>query len=102
MNQNWQNFWFLWFEYVDYYWPKFEWFLFDFLVADASLNEVKATLLKSLSPFAQYPGAAGSIGGGPIPGIQGRGGCPLCDSSVYSYCSDRMIHDGCCCNAGNG
>lgn len=73
-----------------------------FVSSDANLNEVKATLLKSLSPFQPvvYPGAVGQIGDGPIPGS--RGGCPLCDSSVYSYCSDRMIHDGCCCNAGNG
>ncbi|EDW72122.1 uncharacterized protein Dwil_GK10320 [Drosophila willistoni] len=25
-------------------------------------------------------------------------GCPLCDSSVYSYCSHKMIHDACCCD----
>ncbi|XP_044731145.1 uncharacterized protein LOC123294120 [Chrysoperla carnea] len=23
--------------------------------------------------------------------------CPLCDSSVYSYCSDKLLHDACCC-----
>lgn len=23
--------------------------------------------------------------------------CPLCDSSVYSYCSDKLFHDSCCC-----
>lgn len=30
----------------------------------------------------------------------GRGGCPLCDSSVYSYCSAKLIHDACCCHGG--
>lgn len=29
-----------------------------------------------------------------------RGGCPLCDRSVYSYCSQKLVHDECCCNAG--
>lgn len=24
-------------------------------------------------------------------------GCPYCDSSVYSYCSDKLLHDACCC-----
>ncbi|KAK6621646.1 hypothetical protein RUM43_006846 [Polyplax serrata] len=23
--------------------------------------------------------------------------CPLCDSSVYSYCSEKLLHDACCC-----
>ncbi|XP_023726424.1 uncharacterized protein LOC111874825 [Cryptotermes secundus] len=23
--------------------------------------------------------------------------CPLCDSSVFSYCSDKLLHDACCC-----
>ncbi|XP_055698512.1 uncharacterized protein LOC129798980 isoform X2 [Phlebotomus papatasi] len=27
-----------------------------------------------------------------------RGKCPLCDSSVYGYCSDRLFHDACCCD----
>ncbi|KAG4068639.1 hypothetical protein HA402_002330 [Bradysia odoriphaga] len=31
------------------------------------------------------------------PGIPPQG-CPLCDSSVYTYCSNKMIHDSCCCN----
>ncbi|XP_034834074.1 uncharacterized protein [Maniola hyperantus] len=25
-------------------------------------------------------------------------GCPLCDSSVYSYCSHKHDHDSCCCD----
>nr|XP_018915622.1 PREDICTED: uncharacterized protein LOC109043045 [Bemisia tabaci] len=30
--------------------------------------------------------------------LSGRGKhCPLCDSSVYSYCSDKLLHDACCC-----
>ncbi|XP_018571974.1 uncharacterized protein LOC108911504 [Anoplophora glabripennis] len=27
--------------------------------------------------------------------------CPLCDSSVYSYCSDKLFHDSCCCHNPN-
>ncbi|XP_015589117.1 uncharacterized protein LOC107264876 [Cephus cinctus] len=23
--------------------------------------------------------------------------CPLCDSSVYPYCSEKLLHDACCC-----
>nr|XP_049704730.1 spidroin-2 isoform X2 [Helicoverpa armigera] len=26
-------------------------------------------------------------------------GCPLCDSSVYSYCSHKQAHDACCCSS---
>lgn len=44
-----------------------------------------------------FPGAAG----GPVMNqVAGRGGCPLCDSSVYSYCSQKLAHDACCCNNG--
>lgn len=36
-------------------------------------------------------------------GGHGEGGCPLCDSSVYSYCDTKLFHDACCCNPyGNG
>ncbi|XP_066995894.1 uncharacterized protein [Anabrus simplex] len=24
--------------------------------------------------------------------------CPLCDSSVFSYCTEKLLHDACCCN----
>ncbi|GAB0096512.1 uncharacterized protein DMENIID0001_120360 [Sergentomyia squamirostris] len=27
-----------------------------------------------------------------------EGKCPLCDSSVYAYCSDQLFHDACCCD----
>nr|CAI5829751.1 unnamed protein product [Callosobruchus analis] len=27
--------------------------------------------------------------------------CPLCDSSVYSYCSEKLLHDSCCCRNTN-
>ncbi|CAB3246444.1 unnamed protein product [Arctia plantaginis] len=50
-----------------------------------------------------YPG--GGYGGGYYPGHQGPAGppgahpgCPLCDSSVYSYCSYKQAHDSCCCD----
>ncbi|XP_014480114.1 PREDICTED: uncharacterized protein LOC106747267 [Dinoponera quadriceps] len=23
--------------------------------------------------------------------------CPLCDSSIYPYCGEKMFHDACCC-----
>ncbi|KAF2884689.1 hypothetical protein ILUMI_21486 [Ignelater luminosus] len=29
---------------------------------------------------------------------QPRRRCPLCDSSVFSYCTDKLFHDSCCCN----
>ena len=35
----------------------------------------------------------------PLPSVPpAMGGCPLCDSSVYSYCSHKLIHDSCCCD----
>ncbi|KAJ8925326.1 hypothetical protein NQ315_009156, partial [Exocentrus adspersus] len=27
--------------------------------------------------------------------------CPLCDSSVYGYCTDKLFHDSCCCHNPN-
>ncbi|XP_018322960.1 uncharacterized protein LOC108735483 [Agrilus planipennis] len=27
--------------------------------------------------------------------------CPLCDSSVFSYCGEKLFHDSCCCNNPN-
>ncbi|XP_030382194.1 uncharacterized protein LOC115629779 [Scaptodrosophila lebanonensis] len=46
-------------------------------------------------PGAIYPGAL------PYPGSPP--GCPLCDASVYSYCSHKVVHDACCCDfAGSG
>lgn len=75
--------------------------------SDSSLNEVKG-LLKGLGPgpvatppFGPYPGGIGQVPQiAPVP--QYGPGCPLCDSSVYSYCPRKMIHDACCCNAGTG
>ncbi|XP_068619267.1 uncharacterized protein [Battus philenor] len=52
-------------------------------------------------PGGYYPG--GGYHGG-YPGYQdvigppgAHPGCPLCDSSVYSYCSYKQAHDACCC-----
>ncbi|XP_075983038.1 uncharacterized protein LOC142981201 isoform X2 [Anticarsia gemmatalis] len=42
-----------------------------------------------------YPGQYGPAG---PPGA--HPGCPLCDSSVYSYCSYKQEHDSCCCGTG--
>ncbi|XP_026725733.1 uncharacterized protein LOC113492474 isoform X2 [Trichoplusia ni] len=56
-----------------------------------------------------YPG--GQYGGQYGPGHYGPGhygpagppgahaGCPLCDSSVYSYCYHKQTHDSCCCSS---
>lgn len=50
-----------------------------------------------------FPGSGPGLTG---PGIGGAGGygsnCPLCDSSVFEYCSHKMLHDACCCNGGIG
>ncbi|XP_050438701.1 uncharacterized protein LOC126844497 [Adelges cooleyi] len=35
--------------------------------------------------------------GGPMTLKRRPNGCPLCDTSVYSYCSDKLLHDACCC-----
>ncbi|XP_011163829.2 uncharacterized protein LOC105198706 [Solenopsis invicta] len=24
--------------------------------------------------------------------------CPLCDSSIYPYCGEKLLHDACCCS----
>uniref|UniRef100_A0A1I8MQJ8 CCC domain-containing protein n=1 Tax=Musca domestica TaxID=7370 RepID=A0A1I8MQJ8_MUSDO len=47
----------------------------------------------------QYPNAAQYVPPqGPMPPQSTFAGCPLCDSSVYSYCSHKLIHDSCCCD----
>ncbi|XP_059058223.1 uncharacterized protein LOC131851711 isoform X2 [Achroia grisella] len=55
-------------------------------------------------PYPSGPGYGGNPGYYPNQGLQGppgaHPGCPLCDSSVYSYCSKKQAHDACCC--GNG
>lgn len=28
---------------------------------------------------------------------QRKPGCPYCDSSVFPYCTDKLLHDACCC-----
>ncbi|VVD02028.1 calcium-binding protein P-like [Leptidea sinapis] len=43
-------------------------------------------------PGGQYPGSTGVEG---PPGA--HPGCPLCDSSVYGFCSYKQSHDSCCC-----
>ncbi|XP_049877618.1 uncharacterized protein LOC126374888 isoform X2 [Pectinophora gossypiella] len=48
----------------------------------------------------QYPGSnyPGQYPGNHVAGPPGaHPGCPLCDSSVYSYCSHKQAHDSCCC-----
>lgn len=45
----------------------------------------------------QYPPQFGGPSGAGA-GFNGFAGCPLCDASVYSYCSQKMLHDDCCCD----
>ncbi|KAK9871939.1 hypothetical protein WA026_015189 [Henosepilachna vigintioctopunctata] len=33
--------------------------------------------------------------------LEPRKRCPLCDSSVYSYCGEKLFHDSCCCSNPN-
>ncbi|KAL4710200.1 hypothetical protein ACJJTC_005373 [Scirpophaga incertulas] len=58
-------------------------------------------------PGGNYPNGnyqGGNYHGGNYPnnGLVGppgaHPGCPLCDSSVYSYCSYKQTHDACCCD----
>lgn len=54
---------------------------------------IKASLIKTLVPAVHPPPH-------PVPPLAQpifRGGCPLCDRSVYSYCGYKMMHDACCC-----
>ncbi|KAH8375792.1 hypothetical protein KR200_010507 [Drosophila serrata] len=46
--------------------------------------------------FGPGQGSGPGAGFGYVPPSQS--GCPLCDSSVYSYCSHKMVHDACCCD----
>ncbi|XP_012528568.1 uncharacterized protein LOC105832295 [Monomorium pharaonis] len=32
----------------------------------------------------------------PSPGYRPQK-CPLCDSSIYPYCGEKLLHDACCC-----
>lgn len=38
-----------------------------------------------------------ALGSGRLNAKRRPNGCPYCDSSVYSYCSDKLLHDACCC-----
>nr|XP_004924097.2 uncharacterized protein LOC101741856 isoform X1 [Bombyx mori] len=46
--------------------------------------------------YPSGPGYPGQYGPAGPPGA--HPGCPLCDSSVYSYCSRKQAHDSCCCD----
>ncbi|GBP22851.1 hypothetical protein EVAR_17205_1 [Eumeta japonica] len=49
-------------------------------------------------PIGPLPGSYPGQSGPGLPGSPGNHpGCPLCDSSVYSYCSHKQTHDACCC-----
>jgi len=77
------------------------------LVASIAVNYTSATfagrgigesLLNGLIGGLVPPGSLGIGQGG---GVYG-GRCPLCDSSVFEYCSHKLLHDACCCNGGIG
>ncbi|KAK7866119.1 hypothetical protein R5R35_011635 [Gryllus longicercus] len=38
-------------------------------------------------------------GGPPTPEERAPSRCPLCDSSVFGYCSEKLLHDYCCCHS---
>ncbi|CAK1583262.1 unnamed protein product [Parnassius mnemosyne] len=72
---------------------------------EASRNKVPGGYGQGYYPD-RYPGNYPSGGQhGQYPGYQpgligppgAHPGCPLCDSSVYSYCSYKQAHDACCC-----
>ncbi|XP_011213629.2 uncharacterized protein LOC105233289 [Bactrocera dorsalis] len=65
-------------------------------------NQTKTKAASDALP-RQYPpqfgGPSGGGGGvGAVGGFNNFAGCPLCDASVYSYCSQKMLHDDCCCD----
>ncbi|CAH0756231.1 unnamed protein product [Diatraea saccharalis] len=49
-------------------------------------------------PGGQYPGGHYPSNPGVVGPPGAHPGCPLCDSSVYSYCSHKQAHDACCCD----
>ncbi|XP_039961839.1 uncharacterized protein LOC120775649 [Bactrocera tryoni] len=70
--------------------------------ATTTTNQTQAKAASDALP-RQYPpqfggpsGAGGGVGAGG--GFNNFAGCPLCDASVYSYCSQKMLHDDCCCD----
>lgn len=75
-------------------------FIFSFAFFSETSGQLLGHFLKSINPAPIpppiYPGRPPIVG---PPSSIGRG-CPLCDRSVYSYCSHKMIHDACCCHPG--
>uniref|UniRef100_A0A1A9X013 Uncharacterized protein n=1 Tax=Glossina brevipalpis TaxID=37001 RepID=A0A1A9X013_9MUSC len=58
--------------------------------ATAKAIKSKSSTLEILKSTArQYPAVFSAT--------SSLNGCPLCDSSVYGYCSHKLIHDACCC-----
>lgn len=65
-------------------------------------------MIKREKNFAEYFqtafGALNEVISEKTPWYYGEGvrrRCPLCDSSVYSYCSEKLFHDSCCCHNPN-
>ncbi|XP_067637130.1 uncharacterized protein [Eurosta solidaginis] len=54
--------------------------------------------LRQYDPSMFAPAFAANGGFNGNSGFNGLPGCPLCDTSVYSYCSEKMLHDDCCCD----
>ncbi|ERL85160.1 uncharacterized protein LOC109536837 [Dendroctonus ponderosae] len=50
----------------------------------------------SFSAFRPYSAASSTVGSDLL-----KRRCPVCDSSVYGYCSEKLFHDSCCCHDPN-
>lgn len=65
-------------------------YVYKFWVSALFDNEID-TPFQQLNGMMRFPFFASGL----------RRRCPLCDSSVYSYCSDKLFHDSCCCHNTN-
>ncbi|CAH0551670.1 unnamed protein product [Brassicogethes aeneus] len=74
---------------------KFAVFVFLFAVFELSIS--KTIFENSIEPLEPSLGFSNI----PIFANMLRRRCPVCDSSVYSYCSDKLFHDSCCCHNPN-
>ncbi|KAJ8950929.1 hypothetical protein NQ318_008368 [Aromia moschata] len=85
---------------------------FILLVVAVSVQSTINPLKNFLTNYGNDIGALpnyGGVTGLPTTGLPAFTGlinsfrrrCPICDSSVYSYCSDKLFHDSCCCHNPN-
>ncbi|CAD7085220.1 unnamed protein product [Hermetia illucens] len=69
------------------------------------MTRILFVALVVLSVFSQVPATSSKLGrvGKQLELLrQYDDPCPLCDASVYSYCSYKMAHDACCCTGQYG